>query len=88
MTLRNVSNVAQTGYVGKNLLATTFAMSRFELVEAIVSPEKSSSDAGIGGYATWTKETDLVQLWRKFVRAMRKYARQTTREVDERERRD
>ena len=58
MTSQNVTNLAQTGYVGKNLLATAFAMSRFELVEAIFSPEKSSSYAGIGGYATctWTKE--------------------------------
>ena len=69
MTSRNVTNIAQTGYVGKNLLATVFAMSRFELVEAIVSPEESSSDAGIGGYATWTKENrssaTLDEIWTK-----------------------
>ena len=66
MTSRHVTNIAQTGYVGKNLLTTAFAMSRFELIEAIISPEKSSSDVGIGGYATWTKKANLVQLWKKF----------------------
>ena len=67
MTSRNVTNIEQTGYVGKNMLATAFAMSRFDLVEAIVSLEESSSNAGIGGYATWTKEkgcsATLDEIW-------------------------
>ena len=66
MTSRNVTNIAQTGYVGKNFLATLFAMSRFELVEATVSPEKSSSYAGIGGYTLLgLKKNDLLQLRKK-----------------------
>ena len=67
MSSRNVTNIAQTGYVGKNLFSTVFAMARFELGEAIVSKEESSSDAGIGGYATWTKENrsraTLDEIW-------------------------
>ena len=45
-------NITQTGYVGKKLSATAFAVSPFELVEATVSLQESSSDAGIRGYAT------------------------------------
>ena len=56
MTSRNITNIEQTGCVGKNLLATAFTVSRSELVEAIVSPEESSTDAGIGGRTTKTKE--------------------------------
>ena len=67
MTSLNVTKIEQTGYVGKNLMATVFAMSRFALVEAIVSREESASDAGIGEYATWAKENQssatLDEIW-------------------------
>ena len=59
MTSRKVTNIAHIGYVGKNMLAMAFTMSRFDLVEAIVSPDESSNDAGIGGYATWTKKKTI-----------------------------
>ena len=35
MTSRNVTNIAQTGYVGKNLLATAIALSQFELLKRL-----------------------------------------------------
>ena len=48
-------------------VGNAFAMSRFELVKATVSPEESSSDAGIGGYVTWTKgnrsSATLDEIW-------------------------
>ena len=73
-------------------------MSRFKLVEAIVSLEKSSSDAGIGGDATWTKESQfsltLEEIWSQSERKQARFAREgarevvwrslTTKEVDER----
>ena len=67
MTSPNVTNIAQTGGVGKNLLAMAFPVSQSELVEPIVSPEESSSDAGIGGCASWTKKkwssATLEKIW-------------------------
>ena len=65
MTSRNVTNIALP-MCWQKMLAGVFALSRFELVEAIVRPEESSSDAGIGDYATWTIKTDLVKLRKKF----------------------
>ena len=82
MTSRNVTNIAQTGYVGKSLLATAFAVSGFELVEAIVSPGESSSDARIGGYATWTKENrssaTMEEIWTQSERKLARSAREGT----------
>ena len=58
MTTRYAISIAHTGYVGKNsrfeLIVGT--KSRSDLFEAIVDPEESSSNDGIGAYATWTKE--------------------------------
>ena len=85
MMSRNVTNNEQTRYVGKNLLPTAFAMSRFEQVEAILSLEKSSSNAGIRGDAMWTKESQfsltLEEIWSQIEQKQARAAREGAREV-------